>query len=172
MRNLIKNVSLIFVFIIISTLVSCQSEEKNKNERAKISPEVKQEIINLFQTNESLHSSFFDYNAEQVEKSALELKMVISKIKSEQVNKILLNSVNLLSEIKAINEREQNNITYHKISLELITLLKSIDLGSIYNAYSCPMVKKKWVQNSQKKKRVHNPYDPSMPYCGAQDTRY
>jgi hypothetical protein len=45
-------------------------------------------------------------------------------------------------------------------------------VGEGYNEYTCPMVKKKWVQNSKKRARVHNPYAPEMPHCGGQVTEY
>ena len=51
-------------------------------------------------------------------------------------------------------------------------VVNTYDVGKKYNAYSCPMVKKKWVQNSKKMAKVHNPYAPNMPHCGSKDTSH
>lgn len=56
--------------------------------------------------------------------------------------------------------------------MALIHIVNKYDLGSKYNAYSCPMVKKKWLQNSDKMAKVHNPYAAGMPHCGSQDTNH
>ena len=65
-----------------------------------------------------------------------------------------------------------NNENYHIVSSALIFVINKYDLGSEYNAYSCPMVKKKWIQNSKKMTKVHNPYAAGMPHCGSQDSSH
>ena len=66
----------------------------------------------------------------------------------------------------------KNNQNYHLTSMALIHIVNTYDVGNEYNAYSCPMVKKKWLQNSKKMAKVHNPYAPNMPHCGGQDSNF
>ena len=143
-----------------------------KGDRKSLSEAAKKSVISALEANEALHSSFFKYDAKAVESNALKLKKAIDAIEDKEVTKLLNFSKTKLSEIKASNDRETNNKNYHLISMALIHIVNKYDVGSKYNAYSCPMVKKKWIQNSGKMAKVHNPYAPNMPHCGSQDSHH
>lgn len=144
----------------------------NSYARTELKGEDKKAVINILEINESLHKNFFDYKASLVEEDAKRLSQAISIIKNTKITDLLKDGQMELAKIKKGNEREANNIAYHKVSLSLIKLLEEYNPGKRYNAYSCPMVKKRWVQNSEAKLRVHNPYAPEMPHCGQRDTEY
>ena len=93
-------------------------------------------------------------------------------IENAEIKKHLKFSIGKLDQLKSATERETNNQNYHLDSMDLVQLVDTYALGDAYNAYSCPMVKKKWVQNSKKMARVHNPYAPGMPHCGTQDSEH
>ncbi len=139
-----------------------------KGDRKSLSEAAKKSVVSALEANEALHSSFFKYDAKAVESNAMKLKKAIDAIEDKEVAKLLNFSKTKLSEIKASNDRETNNKNYHLVSMALIHIVNKYDVGSKYNAYSCPMVKKKWVQNSSKMAKVHNPYAPNMPHCGSQ----
>ncbi len=143
-----------------------------KGDRKSLSEAAKKSVVSALEANEALHSSFFKYDAKAVESNAMKLKKAIDAIEDKEVAKLLNFSKNKLSEIKASNDRETNNKNYHIVSMALIHIVNKYDVGSKYNAYSCPMVKKKWVQNSSKMAKVHNPYAPNMPHCGSQDSHH
>lgn len=143
-----------------------------KGDRKSLSEAAKKSVISALEANEALHSSFFKYDAKAVESNAMKLKKAIDAIEDKEVAKLLNFSKTKLSEIKASNDRETNNKNYHLVSMALIHIVNKYDVGSKYNAYSCPMVKKKWVQNSSKMAKVHNPYAPNMPHCGSQDSHH
>lgn len=140
--------------------------------RVELSGADKAEVLKVLKQNESLHTNFFTYNAKLVEEDAAELKKIIDGLKNSEFQKLLKDTSVELGKIKAANKREDNNITYHKVSLGLIKLIEKYNPGARYNSYSCPMVAKKWVQNSTDMLRVHNPYAPEMPHCGQRDTDY
>lgn len=141
----------------------------DSGKKKTLSESDKKAVENLFVINEELHSSFFTYDAKKAEKTAAKLATAIDKIKNKEVQKALdLASKNLKS-IKASASREDNNKKYHQVSMTLIDVLKTFELSSAYASYSCPMVKKKWVQNTNKMAKVHNPYAPEMPHCGGKD---
>ena len=143
-----------------------------KSDRKSLSEAAKKSVVSALEANEALHSSFFTYDAKAVESNAMKLKKAIDEIEDKEVAKLLNFSKTKLSEIKASNDRETNNKNYHLVSMALIHIVNKYDVGSKYNAYSCPMVKKKWVQNSSKMAKVHNPYAPNMPHCGSQDSHH
>lgn len=143
-----------------------------KGSRKSLPEAVKKSVISALEANEALHGSFFNYKGEDVESNAQSLKKAIDAIEDKEIAKLLKFSSAKLTEIKSASDREANNKNYHLVSMALIHIMNTYDVGSKYNAYSCPMVKKKWIQNSSKKTKVHNPYAPNMPHCGSQDTKH
>lgn len=141
-------------------------------ERKKLDEKSKSEVISVLKSNEVLHMSFFKYDAKRVEINAKKLSEAISKISNQEISKLLKFAHTKTKEIQASSSQDDNNQTYHIVSMALIYLVNTYDLGSEYNAYSCPMVKKKWLQNSKKMSKVHNPYSAMMPHCGSQVTKF
>lgn len=146
--------------------------EMNKSGRKSIDAKTKKEVLKVLKLNEQVHSSFFDYDGKKVEANAKALNDAIKSISNADIAKLLKFSTTKLDAIKDSNERASNDQAYHLVSMALIHIVNTYDVGSEYNAYSCPMVKKKWLQNSKKMAKVHNPYAPNMPHCGGQDTSY
>ncbi|MFT6632233.1 MAG: hypothetical protein ACJAS4_002196 [Bacteriovoracaceae bacterium] len=143
-----------------------------KSNRKSLTEATRKSVISVLEANEALHNSFFKYDGKSVEENAKKLKVAIDAIEDKEVAKLLNFSKGKLTEIKASNDRKTNNKNYHLVSMALIHIVNKYDVGSKYNAYSCPMVKKKWLQNSSKIAKVHNPYAPNMPHCGSQDTTH
>ena len=143
-----------------------------KSSRKTLSEGTKKSVVNALEANEELHNSFFKYDGKKVEAAAKKLKSAIEGIDDAELSKLLKFSKTKLGEIKASSSRDDNNQNYHLVSMALIHVVNTYDVGSKYNAYSCPMVKKKWVQNSKKMAKVHNPYAPNMPHCGSKDTNH
>lgn len=141
------------------------TDGKNK----KLSSELKNELINLFKVNEKLYASFYDYDGALVEENAKRLRNSISKISDPMIKKLLKDSKSRLDKIKSKNPRKLNDNNYHMVSMTLINLLNRFDFSSDYQAYYCPMVKKKWLQNSVKTTRANNPYAPKMKHCGVKN---
>jgi hypothetical protein len=152
--------------------IRVSGEGDQKGSRKPLSDEIKKELLRIFEANEALHAAFFEYDAEKVEKGAKAVSNAISNVSDEEIAKMLSFSHQRIKEIKAGSSREENNQNYHLFSMTLIHLLSDYDLGQPYNGYSCPMVKKKWVQNSVQKDKLKNPYAPEMPHCGDQDTNF
>ena len=87
----------------------------------------------------------------------------------QKSKKLLKFSQGKLKEIKSDSSKKDNNQRYHLVSMALIHVLNKYDIGNDYAAYTCPMVQKKWIQNSKKIAKVHNPYSDKMPHCGAKE---
>ncbi len=143
-------------------------------DRKAVSESLKGELIEVLKKNEQLHQAFFDYEEQKskIPKIANQLRNSIEKISDPEIKNLLNFSQEKLKEMTADSSKSENNQRYHLVSMALIHILDSYNLGSSYNAYSCPMVKKKWIQNSKKMAKVHNPYAPEMPHCGSQDSKY
>lgn len=161
-------------FFILLTILFVLITNTHAKERKTIPVSVQKELIEVFTINEELHNAFFDYDKqiERIPKIAEGLRLKIGEISDESIRKLLVYSQGQLKEMNSKDSKAKNNQRYHLVSMALIHILNSYDIGSDYNAYSCPMVKKKWVQNSKKIAKVHNPYDATMPHCGSQDSKY
>ena len=127
----------------------------------------KKEVLDALSANEMLHASFFKYKGNEVESNAKKLNEKISKITHKDISKLLTFANTKLLTITADNKRAVNNESYHIVSMVLINVINTYNLGEKYKAYLCPMVKKKWVQNTSKGDKVNNPYAPYMPHCGS-----
>lgn len=162
----------LFVLVLMIGSMTSFGAKTVKNERKALGPKAKSEILKVLEVNEKVHTAFFKYDGSKVQSEALALHKTISEITDPTLSKLLTFSLGKLSEIKKDRNRKKNNQSYHLVSMALIHIVKTYDVGSEYNAYSCPMVKMKWVQNSKKRVKVNNPYMASMPLCGSKDSEY
>ncbi|MCO4753716.1 MAG: DUF3347 domain-containing protein [Bacteriovoracaceae bacterium] len=137
--------------------------------KKKLSDDVKKQVITVLEKNEVLHDAFFTYDGDKVEDAAEAVEDAIEAIKDPEIAKLLKFSKEKLDEIEDDKAREENNKAYNLVSMALIHVKNTYDLGDKYAAFSCPMVNKKWIQNKEKHKVVMNPYAPEMPNCGSMD---
>ena len=155
----------VFTFLILLTQIAFAF-------RVELNPSVKSELISVLQANEKLHMAFFKSDYKKAEYESKNVISAIDKISDANIKSMLKFAQTKLSQIKSNQDKKVNNKNYHIVSSALIFLLNKYDLGSGYNAYSCPMVKMKWIQNSKKINKVHNPYANEMPHCGEKDSDY
>lgn len=147
--------------------------ELPKSERKKLSPSDTAELLQVFKRNEALHSAFYAFDAKKVAQAARQMAEAMASVNNKELSKKMAFSTKTLLEMAEPDKtRQQLDQSFHLVSMALIHFLKNYDIGKDYDAYSCPMVKKKWVQNSTKVAKVHNPYAPDMPQCGSQDTQF
>ncbi len=158
--------------VIASDSHNHKKSDTKKSKRKELTKKNKMEFIAVLEANEKLHQSFFNYDGKKVESAAKSLKKSLDSLTDKKMAKIFSFSKTKLDMIKATADRKENNQNYYLVSLVLIQLLDTYDVGKEYNAYSCDMAKKKWIQNSKKMSKVHNPYVAGMPHCGSQDSHY
>ncbi len=146
---------IISLFLVFSTFAKEAVTEKEKKQ-----------MIELLTQNEMLFENYFSYNPEAIDKEAKELLKKFAAIESKKFKADIDRGKKYLEKISKSASREDNNKNYHLTNSFLIKIMNKYDFGPKYQAYYCPMVRKKWIQNVEVKSRVHNPYDPSMPHCG------
>ncbi len=145
---------------------SGKKEKTTTTKKIALDTPTKMQINKVLELNENLHNAFFNYAGVKVEKAAGPVLAELNKITHPELKKLLTFAGKKLARIKAENKRELNNQNYHIVSSAFIVILNKYDIGAKYSAYSCPMVRKKWLQNSKKVSGVHNPYAEKMPHCG------
>lgn len=184
MASLLKTLKFMVVFV-SSTLVFHAHASTNEmthhgtktklphSKRTKLSQTDTAELLQVFKRNEALHAAFYTYDAKKVALAARQMAEAMASVRNKELSqKMAFSTKTLLGMSEPGKTREQLDQSYHLVSMALIHFLKNYDIGKDYDAYSCPMVKKKWVQNSTKVAKVNNPYAPDMPMCGSQDTKF
>jgi len=148
--------------------------KKNQTVSRQILSETeKKELLNVLKANEDLHNSFYKRNYKRSEQAAKNVINAIDKISNPQIQNKLKFTQKKLAQISSSKSKKENNQNYHLISMALMHLVNTYDLGSTYNGYYCSMEKKKWIQNSKKQMKVQNPFaSDTMPACGAMITHY
>ncbi len=136
------------------------------SKKTRLDENTKKNLLEALTINESLHKYFYNYDESMVEKNAQSLRAALQKISNPEIAKMLVFSIEKLSQIKASNERVANNKIYHTVSSTLVHLIDTYDIGGNYKGFYCPMVKMKWVQNTSTLAKAHNPYTPKMQQCG------
>ena len=143
-----------------------------EDKRKEVSERLKESVLSILEENERLHSSMFEYKKAALKESVEAFKKKAMGIKDKKIEELLKPALRASSELMTNKTKAEDNESYHRLSLSLVKIVESFQIGSTYNIYYCPMVKKRWVQNSKKMRKVHNPYAPEMPHCGGQITEF
>ena len=170
-----KNIShfiLLFCFLFISFQSTPKANASNENKKTKVqkislSPTDQKIVMSFFSLNEEIHLNFFKSKFIAPANGITSLKKNVKSVKDLVVKKILEQNIVFLDGINQGKNKMEKMNYFHDFSLGLISMLEAYELGSTYKIYYCSMVQKKWVQNSIKLPKVHNPYAAlEMPYCG------
>lgn len=121
--------------------------------------------------NDQLFSALIKNDFKAAEPKAKELKKALDQTRIE-VLKPVRAGASELDAFKASAEKENNLALYEKFLNPLIQVVKSYKVDSKYNIFSCPMVKKSWIQNTSVHQDVRNVYATYMLECGTQDSKY
>lgn len=160
------------LIVILGSLNFSISSYAEEDKRKDVSASVKTQVIALLTQNEKIHAAMFEYNKKALKSAVKKFQGLVTELKVEEFKKTLAPALKASGELLSNEKKEQDNESYHRLSLALVKLVETYKLGGVYNVYYCPMVKKRWVQNSEKMRKVHNPYAPEMPHCGGQITEF
>lgn len=128
-------------------------------------------LTEILAKNDSLFNAFLKKDNALIEKSAKELASLAVKSDST-IMKELKAKVYSLEGIKSSNKNEDNLKAYEAFLNPLVAIVQQYEVAGKYNVFSCPMVKKSWIQDTKINKDVKNVYAMDMLECGSQDTHY
>ena len=144
---------------------------KSEVKRQSLSSKDKSVLSEILAKNDLLFNSFLKKDKDLIEKYAKELSALVSTADSSIVKQVKAKASSL-NNIKSSNKNEDNLNAYESFLNPLITLVQQYDVGGKYNVFSCPMVKKSWIQDLKTNKDVKNVYAMDMLECGSQDTHF
>lgn len=146
------------------------SHDKMMGKKKMVSGDINKQSAVALEIYERLHEAFYNYNNQEVVSLSKQLSEKLSSISDKTIQQKLKNKKTrkYLDSIKLSENRSTNNSLFNLASKSIYEVLVSGNgLAKKYSQYYCPMVKKTWIQNSVKMTKVHNPYAPEMPHCGA-----
>lgn len=139
--------------------------------RQELTAADKAQVLEVLSKHDALFNVLIKNDYKAAEAAALALKNSLEKSTTPAL-KTAKAHASSLAQIKGSLDGEKNLAFYEKVSDPLVAVVKGYNLGSGYNIFSCPMVKKSWVQNVTQHKEVRNVYATSMLECGTQDTKF
>lgn len=117
---------------------------------------------------EGLHQAFFDNDLAKIKSNAKEVLKELENIKDKKINKTLIYTKKKLAEISMSDDIKESKEAMNTVSQGMLVVLEKYAPNKDYARFYCPMVKKYWIQNKTKIKKVMNPYaSSSMPHCGS-----
>lgn len=128
-------------------------------------------LLEILEKNDLLFNSFLKKDQDLIEKNAKELSVLLAKT-DNSIMKLVKEKASSLNGIKSSNKNEDNLKAYESFLNPLLALVQQYDVGGKYNVFSCPMVKKSWLQDLTTNKDVRNVYAMDMLECGSQDTHF
>ena len=157
---------ILIAFLTISTLYA-----QITTQRKELVETEKKVVLEVLQKNDDLFNAFLKKDAKASAKAAASLKDLISK-SDIKVLADAKNKIDGLSKITASNTQEKNLGNYEAFNNSLIEIVKVYNVGSKFNIFNCPMVKKSWIQNVDTNKEIRNVYAMEMLECGSQETQF
>lgn len=168
--------TLLLVLLTVSLPVFAQHSHHEEGKqsgvkRKSLATQDKVEAVEVLAKNDLLFNAFLKKDAAAIEKHAKELQKLVSAKKSPLLKEVKAQAGKLNS-IKASNSNETNLTAYEAFLNPLIKVVQEHEVDTRYNVFSCPMVKKSWLQDVKVNKGVKNVYAMEMLECGSQDTHY
>lgn len=148
-----------------------QHADHSQAKRKALQSNDKAQLTEILAKNDSLFNAFLKKDNALIVKNAKELAGLV--VKSDgPILKELKAKVYSLEGIKSSNKNEDNLKAYEAFLNPLIAIVQQYEVAGKYNVFSCPMVKKSWIQDTEVNKDVKNVYATDMLECGTQDTRF
>lgn len=146
-------------------------ETHKSTQRKSLNDKDKKTISDALTINDQLFNALLAKDAKLIEKKSQEISALLQGNKDAVFKELALKASNLKT-IKSSTKQEDALKTYEEFLKPLIKVVQEYDLGNSYNVFSCPMVKKSWIQDVRVNKGVKNVFAPYMLECGTQDTHF
>lgn len=165
------------VFSLLSTLTYAGQDKHAghnmaaDNKASTLSASDKTSLKGLLEKNDALYNSLLGDDSKLITEKARDLKIYLHSRGHSKILNGLHQKLGKLDEIAASKDKNSTLNSYAEFVSPLIELVKKYDIGLSYNVFFCPMVKKSWIQNTDKQASVQNLYAPGMRECGEQVTK-
>jgi hypothetical protein len=146
-------------------------EEKSSTTRKVLIENEKKIVLEVLQKNDDLFNAFLKKDSKAIVKTADSLRNLISKSEIKVLAETK-KKADSLSKINSSATHEENLASYEAFNNSLLNVVKTYDVGSKFNIFHCPMVKKSWIQNVDTNKDIRNVYAMEMLECGTQETHF
>lgn len=146
-------------------------DHKMSEARKPLKAAEKKEVTSILDKNDELFNAFLKKDNALIEKKAKALAETASQTKMG-ILKDISAQADKLSTISGSKSHEANMVAYEAFLKPLIKFVQTYEVDKKFNIFSCPMVKKSWIQDTSVNKDVQNVYAMEMLECGTQDTKF
>lgn len=140
-------------------------------QRKPLGEKDKKILTDALKINDQLFNALLAKDTKLIEKKSQEISDLFQGNK-EAIYKELTSKAGNLKKIKSSTKQEDALKAYEEFLKPLIKVVQEYDIENSYNVFSCPMVKKSWIQDVRVNKGVKNVFAPYMLECGTQDTHF
>lgn len=140
-------------------------------QRKSLAEKDKKFLTDALKINDQLFNALLAKDTKLIEKKSQEISDLFQGNK-EAIYKELTSQAGNLKKIKSSTKQEDALKAYEEFLKPLIKVVQEYDIENSYNVFSCPMVKKSWIQDVRVNKGVKNVFAPYMLECGTQDTHF
>lgn len=157
---------------VVKTSETSESAE-TKDQKTALEKEVEEQALKIFAANFQLHQAFVKDDVELIQQQAVNLREVTTQAIAAQPTLVALAKVDDTLKLMATQkEVEELTTSFGQVNLVLVDYLLAHELSGAYNVYYCPMVDKRWIQDSAQVLEVQNPYALYMLKCGTKETSF
>ncbi len=130
------------------------------------SPEIQKYLANVLKANDAVHSVFIK-NDEQGFKMVWDgFEKALSQTRPDELKELITESKSASSKLMTATSLDEKRKLYGDVVKPIVLLLQKYGPIESYKVFTCPMVKKDWIQDIKVVSQVQNPYDPKMLKCG------
>ncbi|OFZ14920.1 MAG: hypothetical protein A2X86_06205 [Bdellovibrionales bacterium GWA2_49_15] len=130
------------------------------------SPETQKYLVNLLKANDSVHSAFVKNDEQGVKPVWANFEKVLSGSAPNELKEFVSESKVATVKLVSASAFDEKRKLYGDVIKPIVAMLQKFGPIDSYKVFTCPMVKKDWIQDTKLNSEVQNPYDPKMVKCG------
>ncbi len=130
------------------------------------SPQIQKYLTTLLKANDAIHTAFIK-NDEPGFKTALAgLDKVLGEARVDELKQFVTESKSASAKLVSAANFDEKRKLYGDVVKPIVAMLQKYGPIESYRVFTCPMVKKDWIQDTKIASKVQNPYEPKMVDCG------
>lgn len=130
------------------------------------------QLADLWRTYHLVFTGFIKSDFKKAEAGAKEMIKVLDGLALGTEQKLLAKAKKGLDQIEEKASREINNKHFESVSKVLVSYLNQYKIDPKFQIFYCPMVRKRWIQDTKRYAKTHNAYDPGMLHCGGKVSNF
>ncbi|MBI2521867.1 MAG: DUF3347 domain-containing protein [Bdellovibrio sp.] len=130
------------------------------------SPEIEKYLNDVLKANDAVHSAFIKSDDKELKSVWDTFEKALSGPRPDELKDFVTESKSAASKLVNATKFDEKRKLYGDVMKPIALMLQKYGPIASYKVFTCPMVKKDWIQDIKVVPQVQNPYDPKMVKCG------